>query len=298
MNPARWRRWALRHARLLTGLLVALWVLSVFAALDGPLARPGLTGTLLLIVLLMLWSVWVRWQRERAVREAPLPQFLKRKLRETYPHLSGKDCDLVERGLRQFFLAMPAQPAEVRGHALEGGRRDVARVHPAHPRLPRVVLTCTLGGFLHHTPAEALGARGQGQRRPAARLVLGVPRRVDQPARSRRACRCCSRSTPSWSIEGGFRYQPDCRDIRRKSDQGGDGSGGTLLRHRLLRRLAQRRCRMAWAAMDGSARRGRRWRRVCGAEATEAPASQPKVADVVQRLRHLDVEGRIARHLE
>ena len=48
---------------------------------------------------------WGRWLRERFVREGALPVFLKRKLREAYPGLSAKDCDLAERGLRQFFFA-------------------------------------------------------------------------------------------------------------------------------------------------------------------------------------------------
>jgi hypothetical protein len=225
MNPARWRRWALRHARLLTGLLVALWVLSVFAALTARWRALGLTGTLLLIVLLGLWSVWVRWQRERAVREAALPQFLKRKLRETYPHLSGKDCDLVERGLRQFFwaclrsqrkfVAMPSKVVDAMWHEFI-----------LHTHAYREWCDLTLGGFLHHTPAEALGAAAKGNdglRRAwywACRDESINPR---QPTR----LPLLFALDAKLEIAGGFRYQPDCRDISRKSDQGGDGSGGS-----------------------------------------------------------------------
>ena len=63
--------------------------------------------------------------RERYIREAPLPRFLQRKLREAYPQLSAKDGELVERGLRQFFLAclrsrqfvaMPSQAVDALWH--------------------------------------------------------------------------------------------------------------------------------------------------------------------------------------
>ncbi len=60
---------------------------------------------LLAVLVSVLVMAWGKWMRERFVREGPLPQFLKRKLRDAYPGLSSKDCDLAERGLRQFFLA-------------------------------------------------------------------------------------------------------------------------------------------------------------------------------------------------
>jgi hypothetical protein len=225
MNPARWRRWALRHARPATGLLIVLWLLSVLAALSARSRAAGQTGALLLVVILVLWSVWVRWQRERAVREAVLPQFLKRKLRETYPQLSGKDCDLVERGLRQFFwaclrsnrkfVAMPSKAVDAMWHEFI-----------LHTRAYRDWCDLTLGWFLHHTPAEALG--------PAAKGNDGLRRAWywacrDESINPRQPTRLplLFALDAKLEIAGGFRYQPDCRDIRRKSDQGGDGSGGT-----------------------------------------------------------------------
>ena len=50
-------------------------------------------------------ALWTRWQRERMIREAQLPQFVKRKLRDRYPGWTAKDTELVERGLRRYFLA-------------------------------------------------------------------------------------------------------------------------------------------------------------------------------------------------
>ena len=58
-----------------------------------------------LLALVVLLTLWLRWQRERFIRKAPLLQFLKRKLRDTYPALSPKHAQRVEGGLRKLFLA-------------------------------------------------------------------------------------------------------------------------------------------------------------------------------------------------
>ena len=96
----------LRHEFKLTLALLMTALLALGLGLMGSV-RPGLQAVWPAAaagVALLLLKTWCRWQRERQLRELPVPQFLKRKLRETYPHLSGKDCDLVERGLRQFFI--------------------------------------------------------------------------------------------------------------------------------------------------------------------------------------------------
>ena len=64
--------------------------------------RPLRANLFALLALLLLLRLWTAWQRDRVIRKAPL---LKRKLREHYPGLIGKDAALVERGLRLFFLA-------------------------------------------------------------------------------------------------------------------------------------------------------------------------------------------------
>ena len=116
-----------------------------------------------------------RWQRERRSASAP-PQLAKRKLRERHPQLDGRDADLVERGFRQFFIAclrserkfvaMPSRKPSTRS----GTSSSCTRASTPSGEL-------TLGRFLHHTPAEALGARAERQRRPAPRLVLRAARR-------------------------------------------------------------------------------------------------------------------------
>ena len=168
--------------------------------------------------------VWSQRQRERWVREAPLPQFLKRKVRQAYPHLSGKDLELVERGLRQFFLsclrsnkqfvAMPSRVVDAMWHEFilhTKGYKDWCSV--------------ALGWFLHHTPAEALGKKvrsNDGLRRawywcckdeginPHAPLRLPLLFALDAKLQ----------------IANGFTYAPNCADIHRKNDNGGDDAGG------------------------------------------------------------------------
>ena len=106
MGAARLRHFILRRGRAIGLFLVTVMILGMPI---GGLTRQG-PGRLIVFALFMMLLVatlgaWLRWQRERYIREQPLPQFLKRKLREAYPHLQQKDTDLVERGLRQFFLA-------------------------------------------------------------------------------------------------------------------------------------------------------------------------------------------------
>src|SRR5690606_25879947 len=113
-------------------------------------------------------GAWLQSRRERLIREGPLPQFLQRKLREVYPHLTPKDTELVERGLRQFFLAssrsgrkqfvsMPSRVVDAMWHEFI-----------LHTQAYRDWCQLALGRFLHHTPAEALGGdarRNDGLRR-------------------------------------------------------------------------------------------------------------------------------------
>lgn len=168
-----------------------------------------------------LLSLWVRWQREKFIREAVLPQFLKRKLRETYPHLSGKDVDLVERGLRQFFLAcarsnrkfvaMPSQVVDVMWHEFI-----------LHTRAYREWCDCALGWFLHHTPALVLGAQANpndGLRRAWYWACRDEAIRPDAPSR----LPLLFALDAKLQIANGFHYAPDCRGIARKNTAGADG---------------------------------------------------------------------------
>lgn len=214
---------ALRYAGHLRSAVLGLWLLAALGAgLGWWRLMPSWFGLVVLSVLmLVLVNVWARWQRGYVIREAPLPQFLKRKLRETYPALSWKDADLVERGLRQYFLACARSPREF--VAMPSKAVD-ALWHEfiLHTKAYKAWCDMALGRFLHHTPAEALGTRTQhndGLRRAwywACKDEAIDPR---QPTR----LPLLFALDAKLQIPGGFTYQPDCADIRRKNAQGGDG---------------------------------------------------------------------------
>jgi hypothetical protein len=156
---SRAARFLLRHAGKLFGALVIVWLLSIGLAIGAPRGPRAvwMSMLVLLIVAMFVLTIWARWQRERAVRESALPQFLKRKLRERHPQLDGRSSDLVERGFRQFFLAcvrsdkkFVAMPSRV----VDAYWREFTQ----HARAYADWCELTLGRVLPHTPAVPPGA--------------------------------------------------------------------------------------------------------------------------------------------
>jgi hypothetical protein len=115
---------------------------------------------LFLIVLALCIGLWrrnVRAQREAHVRSFFLPKGLYEKLQKKHPQLTLKDCELVGRGLRQYFLAY-----------LKSGRKYVSMPSQVVDDLWHEFILYTknyetfcskaFGEFMHHTPAASLGA--------------------------------------------------------------------------------------------------------------------------------------------
>ena len=222
---SRLRRFLLQHAGQLTGWVVAAWIVSILLAI-ATRATPRLWWFGALLVLFFAAAsvaIWARWQRERAIRESPLPQFLKRKLREAHPHLDGRAGDLVERGFRQFFLAcarsdgkfvaMPSKVVDTYWHEFI-----------LHTRAYGEWCALTLGHFLHHTPAEALGARAKDNDGLRRAWFWACKEESIDPRRPSRLPLLFALDA-KLAIEGGFTYAADCRDIRAKSEAG-EGTGG------------------------------------------------------------------------
>lgn len=218
------KRTLLRNSGHFTKLVVVVWLVGIAGAVFGAWRlRPLTIGSMVALAGgLIVLRIWARWQREMALREAPMPQFLKRKLREAYPHLSGKDCDLVERGLRQYFLAclrsdkafvaMPSRVVDSMWHEFI-----------LHTRAYREWCELTLGWFLHHTPAEALGAKAVGNDGLRRAWYWACRDESIQPKNPTRLPLLFALDH-KLNIAGGFHYQPNCHDINRKSAAGGDGS--------------------------------------------------------------------------
>jgi hypothetical protein len=216
----------LRQVRKLQWLVVALWVLWFAGVLRGWWkANPAWLPLLMLsAVVLSSLKAWASMRRERQIREGALPQFLKRKWRAEFPHLSAKDAELVERGLRQFFLACKRSPRQF--VAMPSKAVDVMwHEFILHTRAYEEWCDLTLGRFLHHTPAEALGRlpqRNDGLRRA---WYWACKEESIDPRHPTRLPLLFALDT-KLGIEGGFSYVPDCRDIGSKSDRNGDGGSG------------------------------------------------------------------------
>ena len=203
----------------------------VYGALSFALIRQGWSGVhewLVLTVFLTFVSalvyLWSQRQRELWVREQPLPQFLKRKVRQIYPYLSGKDLDLVERGLRQFFLscfrsnkkfvAMPSRVVDAMWHEFI-----------LHTKGYKDWCSIALGWFLHHTPAEALGHKVQNNDGLRRAWYWSCKDEGIDPQNPTRLPLLFALDA-KLGIANGFSYAPDCADINNKNAKGGDDAGG------------------------------------------------------------------------
>ncbi|WKB54208.1 glycine-rich domain-containing protein [Eleftheria terrae] len=183
---------------------------------------PVLTGSgshwLLALVasLLCLWAHsklrrLLREQREHFLRHAPLPRHLQQAVGKAYPHLLAAELDLVEHGLRQFFvvylragafIAMPSQVADRMWHEFildTQAYRDFCQRGFGH--------------FFHHRPAATLqqGRPGLNQAlrttwRHACRVQGLDPRRPSQLP-------LLFALDTQLAIADGFRYSLDCREL-------------------------------------------------------------------------------------
>ena len=172
---------------------------------------------------LLLLKLGCRWQRERQLREAALPLFLKRKLRASYPHLSAKDCDLVERGLRQFFLAclrsnkqfvaMPSRVVDAMWHEFI-----------LHTRAYQDWCSLTLGWFLHHTPAQALGDEARSNDGLRRAWYWACKDEAIAPKTPTRLPLLFALDA-KLKIENGFHYVTGFNHRQREGEAGSDGAG-------------------------------------------------------------------------
>jgi hypothetical protein len=221
-------RFALRHNGSFKWLVALAWAVAWLGAPAGTWHPGGnlvaLAAASLAAIAMVGW--WGRWQRERLIRESPLPPWLKRKLREAHPGLSLKDAELVERGLRQFFLAchrsrgkfvaMPSRAVDTMWHDFI-----------LHTQGYRDWCALALGRFLHHTPAEALA--GQAKHNDGLRRAWFWSCK-DEAINPRKPTRLplLFALDAKLAIPDGFRYLADCGDIARKSRLGADAATGIV----------------------------------------------------------------------
>ena len=116
---------------------------------------------LIIVVVFCLALLWQmrRWRlaaRSEYIRRYSFPNGLIEKLQKRRPQLARKDCELVSRALRQYFLAylhggcryvsMPSQLAD-----------DLWHEFILYTRHYELFCRKAFGGFFHHTPAVVLG---------------------------------------------------------------------------------------------------------------------------------------------
>jgi hypothetical protein len=176
------------------------------------------------VALAVLWVHWQRAARAKYIRTYVFPVGLYEKLRKKQPHLSLKDCQLVGRALRQFFLtylesgfgyvSMPSQVVDDLWHELI-----------LYTRQYEFFCKRAFGRFLHHTPAVTLSARrrsNEGLRRCWWHAC--VEENID-PRKPTRLPLLFAIDA-KLDIADGFRYSADCNSLRQRLEDG-DGRGVT-----------------------------------------------------------------------
>lgn len=177
---------------------------------------------LLLVAAALLWRGWNTARRAEFIRSEPLPKGLYDKLRARHPALSQKDCQLVAQGLRQFFLAY-----------LNGGRKTVSMPSQVvddlwhefilHTRAYEAFCGRAFGGFLHHTPAVALGSARKSNE-GLRRVWWQACRAENINPRSPSRLPLLFAIDAKLKIEGGFHYLPDCGPLRRDAEAAGSNT--------------------------------------------------------------------------
>jgi hypothetical protein len=173
-----------------------------------------------------IWRSARRLRRAQFIRRYALPKGLFEKLRERRPELEMKDCSLVARGLRQFFLAylntgskfvsMPSQVVDDLWHEFILYTREYKRFCDQ-----------AFGGFLHHSPAVVLGGlemSNDGLRRAWYQAC------VEENINPHQATRLplLFALDAKLNISNGFRYVPNCVPLRQSGDHAVHCAGDLL----------------------------------------------------------------------
>lgn len=170
------------------------------------------------VLLLLTWNGFRRLKRAQFIRDYAFPPGLFEKLVKRRPQLARKDCALVARGLRQFFLcyhrargkyvSMPSQAVDDLWH-------EFILYTKHYERFCRDAF----GGFLHHTPAVVLGDDRKGNE-GLRRVWWHACREENIDPRDPTRLPLLFALDAKLGIADGFRYAPDCSRLER-------GAGGT-----------------------------------------------------------------------
>lgn len=184
-------------------------------------ALAGTVGLLLMVHVSRRKSL-----RAEFIRSYSFPIGLFEKVRKKHPHLTLKDCQLVSRALRQFFLthlksgckfvSMPSQVTD-----------DLWHEFILYTKHYDAFCKQAFGRFMHHSPAVVLGSikeSNAGLRRcwwyacqeenidPKKPLRLPLLFAIDNKL----------------DIKGGFRYATDCRGVSSAQYKNADSGNAVM----------------------------------------------------------------------
>lgn len=178
----------------------------------------------LAIAAVLFVPTYRRLKRAEFIRTYEWPPGLLDKLAGHHRGFTRKESALVAQGLRQFFLAylnsgrayvaMPSQVVDDLWHAFI-----------LYTRAYQEFCQKAFGGFLHHTPAVAL-TEGRKKDNTGLRRVWLHCCKLDgiNPVKPTRLPLLFALDT-KLNIPGGYRYEPDCAQLRRNGDAGSQCGG-------------------------------------------------------------------------
>lgn len=190
------------------------------------MATPALAFISLILgaALLYLLARLRRSAREAYIRGYVFPPGLMDRLMARRPGLTAKDCHLVGRALRHFFLAY-----------LKGGRKFVSMPSQVVDDLWHEFILYTrhyetfsrkaFGRFLHHTPAAVLGPDRQGNA-GLRRVWWHTCKEENINPRAPSRLPLLFALDAKLGIADGFHYAADCGDLRRRGLGSPSGTTG------------------------------------------------------------------------
>lgn len=170
-----------------------------------------------------------RLRRAEYIRTYKLPRGLLNKLSERRPNLTRKECALVSRGLRQYFVAylmsgqkfvsMPSQIVDELWHEFILFTRDYEQFCKR-----------AFGSFMHHTPAVALSENAKSNE--GLRRVWWYTCKYESiDPRNPTRVPLLFALDQKFKIENGFVYHPQCDELRKRGASavhcGGDFTSGS-----------------------------------------------------------------------
>lgn len=169
------------------------------------------------------WFGVQRLRRAELIRTYRWPHGLLSKLESHHPNMTRKDAALVSRALRQFFIAylmsgkkyvsMPSQIVDDLWHEFILYTKDY-----------KEFCNKAFGEFLHHTPATALSS-GQKRSNEGLRRVWWYTCKYESiDPRHPTRLPLLFAIDAKLNVPNGFRYHPNCDQLRRDERDSGAGS--------------------------------------------------------------------------